>query len=42
MTAYGTFDFDGRQFFSKVIYPVYYFVLGSFDNELSNLDGNFH
>ncbi len=39
MTAYGTFDFDGRQFFHNVVYPVYYFVLGSFDNELSSLDG---
>jgi hypothetical protein len=39
MTAYGTFDFDGRQFFHNVVYPVYYFVLGSFDNERSQLDG---
>jgi hypothetical protein len=39
MIAYGTIDFDGRQFFLKIIYPVYYFVLGSFDNELSTLDG---
>ncbi|CAF0997725.1 unnamed protein product [Adineta steineri] len=38
MTAYRTFDFDGRQFFHNVVYPVYYFVLGSFDNELSQLD----
>lgn len=39
MIAYGTFDFDGRQVFRNVVYPVYYFVLGSFDNELSTLDG---
>jgi hypothetical protein len=39
MTAYRTFDFDGRQFFHNVVYPVYYFVLGSFDNELQQLDG---
>lgn len=39
MTAYGTFDFDGRQFFHNVVYPVYYFVLGSFDDEREQLDG---
>jgi hypothetical protein len=39
MTAYGTFDFDGQQFFRNVIYPVYYFVLGNFDDELSQLNG---
>ena len=39
MTAYGTFDFDGRQFFHNVVYPVYYFVLGSFDSELTQLEG---
>lgn len=39
MTAYGTIDFDGRQFFLKIVYPVYYFVLGSFDDERTNLEG---
>ena len=39
MIAYGTFDFDGRQFFRNVVYPVYYFVLGSFDGERTQLDG---
>ena len=39
MIAYGTFDFDGRQFFRNVVYPVYYFVLGSFDDERTQLDG---
>jgi hypothetical protein len=39
MTAYGTIDFDGRQFFYKIIYPVYYFVLGSFDSERASLEG---
>ncbi|CAF4624196.1 unnamed protein product, partial [Rotaria sp. Silwood2] len=36
MIAYGTFNFDGRQFFRNVVYPVYYFMLGSFDNELES------
>ncbi|CAF1526781.1 unnamed protein product [Rotaria sordida] len=39
MIAYGTFDFDGRQFFRNVIYPVYYFMLGSFDNEVESFEG---
>jgi len=39
MIAYGTLEFDGRNFFSKIVYPVYYFVLGSFDGELQSLDG---
>jgi hypothetical protein len=39
MTAYGTIAFDGRAFFLKVISPVYYFVLGDFDEELSSLEG---
>ncbi|CAF3925895.1 unnamed protein product, partial [Rotaria sordida] len=38
MTAYGTIDFDGQQFFRNVVYPVYYFILGNFDSELSQLD----
>ncbi|UJR18510.1 hypothetical protein I4U23_005417 [Adineta vaga] len=38
MTAYGTIDFDGREFFRKIVSPVYYFILGSFDDELSNLN----
>ncbi|CAF4696079.1 unnamed protein product [Rotaria socialis] len=38
MTAYGTFDLDGRQFFRNIVYPVYYFVLGKFDDELAQLD----
>lgn len=39
MTAYRTFDFDGRQFFHNVVYPVYYFVLGDFSDERTKLDG---
>lgn len=39
MIAYGTLEFDGRDFFRKIIYPVYYFVLGSFDDERTSLDG---
>ena len=39
MIAYSTIDFTGRQFFRDVVYPVYYFVLGSFDNEREKLDG---
>ncbi|CAF3654873.1 unnamed protein product [Rotaria socialis] len=39
MIAYRTIDFDGRQFFRNVVYPVYYFVLGKFDDELAQLDG---
>lgn len=42
MIAYGTFDFDGRQFFHNVVYPVYYFMLGSFDNELESFEGRVH
>ncbi|CAF4274094.1 unnamed protein product [Rotaria socialis] len=38
MIAYRTIDFDGRQFFRNVVYPVYYFVLGKFDDELAQLD----
>jgi len=39
MIAYDTIDLTGRTFFRDVIYPVYYFVLGSFDNERTQLDG---
>jgi hypothetical protein len=39
MIAYDTIDFSGRTFFRDVVYPVYYFVLGSFDNERNKLDG---
>jgi len=51
MTAYGvasrtmynftndTLSFDGRSIFRNIIYPVYYFMYGSFGNELSALDG---
>jgi hypothetical protein len=39
MIAYDTIDFNGGKFFRDVIYPVYYFVLGSFDNERNKLDG---
>jgi len=38
MTAYGTLEFSGRNFFRNIIYPVYYFVHGSIDNERSNLE----
>ena len=30
--------FDGRSIFRHLLYPVYYFMYGSFDNELSALD----
>ena len=42
MIAYGQFGFDGREIFYHIVYPVYYFVLGRFDNELSDLDGKIH
>ncbi|CAF1688055.1 unnamed protein product, partial [Adineta ricciae] len=32
--------FDGRSIFRNVIYPVYYFLYGEFDNELMSLDGH--
>lgn len=39
MTAYGTIDFTARKFFRDIVYPVYYFVHGSFDNERAQLEG---
>jgi hypothetical protein len=39
MIAYNSTSFSGVTFFRDVIYPVYYFVLGSFDNERTQLDG---
>ncbi|UJR20243.1 hypothetical protein I4U23_023374 [Adineta vaga] len=38
MIAYGTIDFDGRKIFRDIVYPVYYFVHGSFDNERTQLE----
>ncbi len=38
MIAYNSTVFSGGTFFREVIYPVYYFVLGSFDNERELLD----
>ncbi|CAF3741642.1 unnamed protein product [Adineta steineri] len=38
MTAYGTIDFKGRNIFRDIVYPVYYFVHGSFDNERTQLE----
>lgn len=34
-----TISFDGRSIFRNIIYPIYYFMYGSFGNELSALDG---
>ncbi len=38
MILYNSTGVNGT-FFGDVIYPVYYFVLGSFDNERTQLDG---
>ncbi|UJR19306.1 hypothetical protein I4U23_022435, partial [Adineta vaga] len=38
MIAYNTFPFDGREFFAKIVYPVYYFILGNIGDELSTLN----
>ncbi|CAF1203398.1 unnamed protein product [Adineta steineri] len=38
MTAYGSIDFKGRNIFRDIVYPVYYFVHGSFDNERTQLE----
>lgn len=40
MTAYGRIDFNGRKILHDIVYPVYYFVHGSFDNERTQLEGN--
>ena len=34
MIAYNTIDFNSRAFLREIVYPAYYFVLGSFDSEL--------
>ena len=39
MTAYGTINFSAGQIFRDIVYPVYYFVHGSFDNERTQLEG---
>jgi hypothetical protein len=39
MIAYDSIELNARKFFRDVIYPVYYFVLGSFDDERTKLDG---
>ena len=39
LMASGNISLNGRQFVYDVIYPVYYFVHGSFDNERSALEG---
>ncbi|CAF4042150.1 unnamed protein product, partial [Adineta steineri] len=38
MTAYGTIEFKGQNILRDIIYPVYYFVHGSFDNERTQLE----
>ncbi|CAF1081158.1 unnamed protein product [Adineta ricciae] len=38
MTAYGSTVFSVQKLFNDIIYPVYYFVHGSIDNERSQLD----
>ncbi len=43
-TATGGFidtSFDGRAVFRQILYPVYYFLHGEFDDELANLDSMF-
>lgn len=37
--ADGNISISSRQFLYDIIYPVYYFVHGSFDNERSALEG---
>ncbi|CAF1216124.1 unnamed protein product, partial [Didymodactylos carnosus] len=37
MYLYGTFQFNLAQIFENVIYPVYYFIYGSFDDERTAL-----
>lgn len=36
-TDYST-SFDGRSIMRQIAYPVYYFMYGNFDNELTALD----
>jgi hypothetical protein len=31
-------SFNGRSVFHQILYPVYYFLHGGFDSELTNLD----
>jgi hypothetical protein len=38
MLAYNSIGFSGGNFSREVIYPIYYFVHGSFDNEREKLD----
>lgn len=40
MIAYKVIDFSVLSFLREVIYPVYYFVLGSFDSEIEKLSSN--
>jgi hypothetical protein len=34
-----TLSFDGQSIFRNIIYPTYYLMYGSVENELSELDG---
>jgi hypothetical protein len=38
MVAYGTINFTSLKFFRDIVYPIYYFVHGSFDNERTQLE----
>jgi hypothetical protein len=39
MITHDTNDPSPRKFFRDIVYPIYYFVHGSFDNERTQLEG---
>ena len=39
MAFYGTFQFGVREFFNRVLYPVYYLLYTNVSGELNGIDG---